>query len=447
MLRLPSANTVGIDASVFTFAVALTVFAGLLCGFAAALAATRLEVNETLKAGTPTITQSGRLGARRWLLVSEVSLAAVLLVASGLLARTLWRLTSIDPGFRPDRLLTIDLRLPASRYPTGPQQIAYFDTVLQRARSVGGALSVAVTDMLPLRGFAMTVKAAPEREPETDVPMLTVSSNYFETLGIPLLAGRDFSPLDDTTAPGVAIVNEAFTRQLFHESAPIGKRFRIDDEDGARKWLMVVGVVGNVRQAGLDRPPEALFYRPYAQLPRSRMILVVRTSVDPRELVPTFRRTVTAVDRDVALFDTTPMEEHLWASVARPRSNARLFGMFALLALVLAMVGVYGVMAHAVSERTREVAIRIALGARRRAILAMILREGVLVALAGVAIGLIAALAASRMLQHMLFGVRPTDVVTFATVPAVLLTVLLLATFIPARHALTVDVAGALRRE
>jgi putative ABC transport system permease protein len=164
-------------------------------------------------------------------------------------------------------------------------------------------------------------------------------------------------------------------------------------------------------------------------------------------LVSTLRRTVTALDRDVALFDTVPMEEHLWASVSRPRSNARLFGMFALLALLLAMVGVYGVMAHAVSERTREVAIRVALGARRRAIVAMILRDGLRVAVAGVAIGLLGALVASRMLQHMLFGVRPTDVVTFAAVPAVLLTVVLLATFIPARHAVTVDVAEALRRE
>jgi predicted permease len=447
MFRLPSSGAVAIDAWVFTFAVGLTLLAGLLCGSIAALGGTRLDVNDTLKAGTPTITQSGRLGARRWLLVSEVSLACVLLVASGLLARTLWRLTSIDPGFRPERVLTMDVSLPESRYPAGPQQIAYFDTLLRHARSAGGAQSAAVTDMLPLHGFAVTVKAAPEQETETDVPMLAVSSKYFETLGIPLLAGRDFSPRDATTAPGVAIVSEEFTRQLFHESGPIGKRFRIEDEDGARKWLMVVGVVANVRQAGLDQSPEPLFYRPYTQLPRPRMVLVVRTSVDPHELVSTLRRTVTALDRDVALFDTVPMEEHLWASVSRPRSNARLFGMFALLALLLAMVGVYGVMAHAVSERTREVAIRVALGARRRAIVAMILRDGLRVAVAGVAIGLLGALVASRMLQHMLFGVRPTDVVTFAAVPAVLLTVVLLATFIPARHAVTVDVAEALRRE
>jgi putative ABC transport system permease protein len=442
---------IAVDGSVLGFTLAVSILTGVLFGIVPALAVSKPDLNQSLKEGSRGGVIKGWRGLRGALVISEVALAVVLLAGAGLTMRSFLKLQSVDPGFRTERLLTMEIILPRSKYPKEENRAAFFKEVIERVNQLEGIESASATSNLPLSGsYSMmgfvSVEGKPPVDPAKDnpIPLGVVSSGYFETLGIPLKAGRFFTEEDDrANAPPVAILNEAAARRFFPGEQPVGKRIKT----ASRDWRTVVGVVGDVYLVQLGRDARPEIYMPYLRQPVSGMKIVARTRIEPEQMISALRAEVQAVDKDQPIAQVKTMSGRISESIAPERFYLLLFGAFAALALLLAAIGIYGVMSYSVAQRTREIGIRQALGAAPRHVLGLIVRQAIGLSLIGIAIGLGAAALLTRLMTSLLYEISPGDPTTFAIIPVILLGVALAACFIPARRAARVDPMVALRHE
>jgi putative ABC transport system permease protein len=347
----------------------------------------------------------------------------------------------------------MNIALIGSKYPGAARQISFFREVTHRVGSLPGVQSVGLISSAPLSGgvyaggFSIEGRAATSEADDFVADRRMISAEYFNALAIPLLKGRAFTERDDPTSPGVVVVSESWARRFLPNEDPIEKRIKLGGRDSTRPWLSIVGVAGDVRDTAIESEARPCVYIPYPQFPSSGMTLVVRTAVDPTQLIPAIRDEVWAVDKDQPVTDVKTMGEYVADSVSPRRSNAMLLTFFAAVALVLAAVGIYGVIAYSVSQRTQEIGIRLALGARRSDIIRLVVGNGLVLVLTGIVIGLAGAMALTRVLTSLLYGVSATDPVIFAGVSLGLVAVTLLASYIPARRAARVDPMIALRSE
>ena len=451
---IPRLREVGVDGRVAGFTALVSLATGVLFGLAPAIRASRAGLHETLKEGGRTSAAHGRAG--RLLVISEIALSLVLLVAAGLLIRSFARLQDVRPGFEPARLLTFRLSLPESRYATFDKGDAFFDELCARLRADPEVRGVAATSVLPFSGqggsrsFLIEGRPAPRPEDSTEEQLRIVTDGFFRTMGIPVVKGREFTPRDSLAAPRVAVINEALARKLFPGEEPIGQRVAFDK--GTSRWYEIVGIAGNIKHRGLDARDRPELYVPYRQPLLDSwtvrpMYLTVRTAGDPLTAVAAVRHEVSALDPDQPISDIRTMEERITRSLTGRRFNMVLLGIFAALALILAAIGIYGIVAFAVTERTHEIGLRLALGAQRGDVVAMVVRQGMTMTLIGTAAGIAAALALVRVMSGLLFGVSAADPVTFVSIPLLLALVSLAACYIPARRATRVDPLIALRSD
>src|SRR6185503_9054480 len=388
---------------------------------------------------------------RSSLVVFDIALSLVLLVGAGLAVRTFLALLKTDPGFNPDNLLTLNLVLPSAKYTDEPKRAAFYDDLLQRVKSTPGVESAAAVNFLPLGGSnssdAYLVEGVPEPPPgqENLGRYRVCTPDYFQTMGIRLVKGRSFTEQDKAESPRVVIVNEAFARKHWPNQDAVGKRIKFYWPEKA-PWIEIVGVIQDVKHE-LNVPVTPEYYLPYAQDVWSSMVVVARTKVDPASLAGALRQQVWAIDKDQAVFDVHTMEEVRSISVGMYSSGSVMLGIFAGVALLLASMGIYGVMAFAVSQRTQEIGIRMALGARRVDVLKLVFSHGMKLALFGIVIGLLGSWGLTRFMKGLLFGVEPTDLLTFSLVSLCLLLSAFLACYLPARRATKVDPLVALRYE
>ena len=448
-ITLPRFNEVRIDARVLGFAVALSVAAGVLFGIAPALHAMRAKAGTVLReAGRGTFGSVHKDRVRRALIIAEVSLSFVLLVGAGLLIRTLDELMAVKRGFDPAHVLTAQVGLPSSQYPDSTAVRGFYERLLLETRSIPGVQSAALTSELPSPGTTGGITIEGETFPPDKAPMVAkrvVSSGYFETLKAHLAAGRFFTPSDAAGAPPVVIVNRTFVERWFHGRDPIGHR--VDFSWDTHGLQTIVGVVDDIHETTPDGPPAPAMYISAEQHPVSWMVLVVRSTRDDASLLTAIRTRLEAIDPELPLSDVRTLNDVVGASVASQRLSASILGAFAMLALLLAAVGLYGVISYSVAQRTQELGIRVALGAGRAALLRLVMRQGVGLVLVGLVLGLTAALAAGRIMASQLFGVVASDPVTFTIAALVLGGVALLATAIPAVRAARVDPTVTLRAE
>ena len=441
------------DASVFAFTLGLTVVTGLLFGLAPALQASRLDLNERLKEGG----RSGASGAghnriRSVMMVSEIALSFMLLVGAGLLIRSFMRLRDVSPGFNPANVLSVRVSLSGARYPAGEPRVQMLLQTIERVKSVPGVQSAGSVLSLPLGGDTFNVDRSYIREGRPATPeesanaiYLVATPDYFRTLQVPLKAGRQFTDQDTEQTPKVLIVNESMARKLWPGESPIGKRLTIwRDEKFPRE---IVGIIGDTK-ASLDVEAEPQMYVPYAQDSIwSGMSLVIRTSGEPASLAGAVRNEIRTLDKGIPIFNVKTMDDVLALSVGPRRTPMLLISAFAAVALLLAMIGIYGVTAYHVTQRTQEIGIRMALGAQMRDVVKLVLKGGMTLALIGIGIGLVGAFALTRLMSSLLFAVTPTDIATFVSVTLCLLVTALIACYLPARKATKVDPLVALRYE
>ncbi|HKQ91190.1 MAG TPA: ABC transporter permease [Blastocatellia bacterium] len=452
--NIPRLENIRLDGRVLWFTLGLSLLTGLIFGLAPALQTTQLKLSETLNEGGRSGSggRSARL-IRGVLVVVEVALTLVLLVGAGLLIRSFWRLQQVDPGFKTDNVLTLRLSLPRSRYTDGAQAASFFDRLQERLAALPGVVSVSSTTDIMLQRLATSSSFTIENRPpdpsemSLELPFDRVQPNYFQTMGIQLLRGRTFTAQDGRDSPRVAIVNETFVKRYFPNEDPIGKRFTFGGGGPNAQWIAIVGVVRDTKRQGVDQPIRIESWMPLAQSPARSMEVVLRTTGDPLALGNAAREAVWSIDRDLPIPRMQTLEQNLSARVAQRRLNMLLLGLFASVALVLAAVGIYGVMNYTVTQRTNEIGIRMALGAQTRDVLRLVVGEGMILALLGVVIGLVMTFAFTRLMASLLFGVSASDPLTFAVIAALLFGVALLACWIPARRATDVDPMVALRYE
>jgi putative ABC transport system permease protein len=444
---------VHMDYDVLAFTGVVSVLAGVAFGLAPALQVSRPDLNETLKAGGRT-GEAGRGGRlRSALIVSEVALSLVLLAGAGLLVKSVVRLRAVDAGFNTSNLLTMNLALPSSRYRDGAAQAAFFERLTRQLESLPGVEAAGFTSVLPLGGNfdgrALVVEDKPvPRGQETNVDLYVATPGYLRAMQIRLADGRAFDEHDGADKAPVALVGETMARKLWPGQTPLGRRVRFPgSEKNPQPWRTIVGVVRDVKQYGLDREDVMQMYLPEAQYPASFMTMVVRSKSDTAALLGAVRREVGAADKELAVFGVATMEQLLADSVALRRFSMLLLGVFACVAVALAGVGIYGVISYSVAQRTREIGVRIALGARRRDVLRLVLGRGLGLAGAGIALGLAGGLAVTQVISSLLFGVGARDPATFVSVAALLAFVALVACLAPARRATKVDPMVALRYE
>ena len=455
--NIPRLSEISIDAPVFGFTVAVSLITGILFGLAPALRLSNVDRTQALKEGA----MQGASGfdlfrrnrTRSLLAVAEIALAMILVVGAGLLINSFMKLSSVDPGYNPENVLTFQVSLPQARYPDA-QRIQFYDQLGGELRQLPGVASAGMANTLPLQPGVMRIslmiqgRPAPTRPEEMVLgDIRIVSPDYAEAMGVKVLDGRDFNAGDRAGQPNVAMINKTMARRHFADENPIGQRVRLG---GPNPWE-IVGVLDDVRHSGLDAEPQPEIYMDYRQargeLQRgpSGMFFAVRTAEEPGALAGSVRSLVQRLDANLTIDNVATMEQRVADSVARPRFYAVLLGIFASVALTLAAVGIYGVMAYSVSQRTREIGIRVALGAPRREVLGLVLRQGLTLAAIGIAAGLAGALAVTRYLENMLFGLTPFDPSTFAAVSVLLAAIALIACYVPARRATRVDPIVALR--
>jgi putative ABC transport system permease protein len=447
--NLPRTHEIHMDGMVLVFTLVASLAATLIFGLAPALELSRTDLNTVLRAeGRGLSSGHSSHMLRRLLVVSQIALSTVLLMGAGLLLRNLSQLAA-RPGFDSSHLLTMNVELSPGRYARGTQMVAFFDEVLKNVRAIPGVRAAAAASALPVNPTRFS-PALPEGQPPVPVaerPVFNIqmfSPEYVEAMRVPLIHGREFTEHDREHDPFVVMVNEALVRRYWPAENPVGKQVwvgRVADP------MRVVGVVGDVRNVGLSADPQPEFYLPFAQRPWAEMNLLVRTTGDPHRWVSAVRAAVLAVDRDQPVTAVKSMEEVLGAGAASPRFITSLLAALSVVAVLLALVGIYGVIACSVAERTQEMGIRMALGAERAGILRMVLGQGLGLAATGIAIGLAASFVLTRLLRSLLYHVSPTDPVTFVAGTLLFLAVALAASFVPAKRATTVDPAVALRCE
>jgi len=449
---LPFLQTLNVDARMLGFSFGLSVLTGMIFGLAPALQSSRLELSGVLKEGgrNPGGNASHRL--RSGLVITEIALAMVLLVGAGMLVKSLMRVLKTDPGFNPENVLTMTVVLPAAKYTEAEKQVNFYDQMRERVQALPGVAGVATVNILPLQPgntSRVNVEGDPIPPPgqELEANVRTISEDYFGTLGVPLQAGRMFDNRDTANAQPVVIIGKTMADRIFRGRNPIGRRLKYAGVEAPP--LEVVGVVGDVKITGLDQETRPVIYYPFRQSPSSFANLVVRTTTDPSALAASVQNQIRGLEPGVAIFNVQAMPDLIANSPAAfmRRFPATLIGIFAGLALLLASIGIYGVVSYSVSQQTHYIGVRMALGARTSDILKLVLRQGLLIAVAGIAIGAAGALVILRLLQSFLFEVRANDVSTFGIVGGALFFIALLACYLPARRATKVDPLIALRYE
>jgi putative ABC transport system permease protein len=456
---IPRAAEISLDTRVLLFTLLVTVATGLVFGLAPALNLTRQAMASALRSGTGRTTSSGgRIRLRRTLVVGEIALAVILVVGSALMLRSFGALLKVDPGFNPERLLSFQIYLPSSGYADPADEVAFFDRLIPSLRALPGVAGVAAMSGLPPRrqvnandtefeGFTPT----PDGPAQNTDYWQFVTPDYLETMGIPLVSGRAFTTADQSEKSATVLVNERLARTFYPHVDPIGRRLRPPGD--SVPWFTIVGVVHDVKQGGLEEETGTEVYFLYPQVARSLQIaprtmnVVVRASRDPLSLAGAVRSTVHSLDSTLPVAQLASMEDVLSTSLARPRFLTLLLGVFAGVALALAAIGTYGVMAYSVAERRHEIGIRMALGAQSSSVLAMILRQGVVTAGMGLALGLLGALALSSLIRSMLFDTSPKDAASFVIAPLTLGAVAILACYLPALKATRIDPARVLKQD
>jgi putative ABC transport system permease protein len=451
--ELADLQQVKISVPVLGFTLAVSLLTGIIFGMAPALEATRMKLQESLKEGSKSIgggTRSNRL--RSAFVVTEIALALVLLVGAGLLVRSFNRLQSVDPGFNPNNVLTMRISLPTRKYDTDRKRIDFFRQAVEQIKALPGVEAAGATNYLPFAGphsgTIVEIEGRPKLPPgqELQTGACVTDANYFGAMQIPLKSGRLFTEQEATEMRHVVVINEAFARKNFPGEDPLGKRVTIYmKEDNVP--TEIIGIVGDHKHMGLDSEIEPMSYWPHPEQAFPFMTFVIRTQGDPASIAPAARNVIQTLDGEQPLADVRTLESLLADSVARARFNTLLLTVFAVVALILAAVGIYGVMSYAVTQRTHEIGIRMALGARTSNVLALVVKEGMTLAVVGVAVGLAASFALTRIMASLLYGVSTTDTLTFSLIPFVLASVALLACYIPALRATKVDPMIALRYE
>jgi len=446
----PGWEHLGINFPVLVFTLGVSVLSGALFGLAPAWQASKPDLNDALKEGGRTTSSSHRL--RNALVVCEVALALMLLVSAGLLLRSFLSLLNTDPGFNSTNLLTMKLVLPAAKYKDDQARAAFYSELLNRIRVLPGVESVAAVNYLPLGGSNSSdiflIEGLPEPPPGQEFigRYRVCTPDYFQTMGIPILKGRAFTEQDKVDAPRVVIVNETLAQRYWPNQDPINKRMRFTGPLEKNPWIQVVGVVKDVKHA-LSLPMSSDYYLPQNQDTWSSMVLVAKTKTEPMSMAAPIRQQVWAIDKDEPVFDVRTMQQVRALSVALYSFSSVTLTIFAAVALILSAVGIYGVMAYVVTQRTHEIGIRMALGARSRDVLRLVVRHGMTLALIGVGVGLGGAWALTRFMSSLLVGVSPTDAVTLSAVSLCLISIALIACYLPARRATKVDPLVALRYE
>jgi putative ABC transport system permease protein len=461
--KIPRAEVIGVSAPVLLFSLALSLLTGVLFGLMPALHVAKGDVNDALKEGGRSSTHGASGNRLRGLLViSEVAIALVLLIGAGLLVRSFLRIESIDPGFNPHGLLMTTVSVASDPQYVGARREALYRQIVDQVKALPGVESASMVNHPPMAvdiwGFPFSVEGQPLPRPGEGASAVfrVARPGYFQTMNIPLIEGRDFTDRDVLHAPEVVIVNEKLAKAYWPNGDAVGKRLTLDDPRKNPLWLTVVGVIRNVKQWEWTGEPDYEFYLAFAQNQPfyesthawfSAMTLVVRTSGEPRGLSKAVQEAVWSIDKNLPLSHVQTYEQVIAGSVWQQRFNLLLVGLFAALALVLAAVGIYGVMAYSVTERTHEIGIRMALGAKQGDVLRLVVREGMALAAIGAGIGLVGAFALTRFLSGLLYEVKADDPVVFAAVPLLFAVVALLASYIPARRATRVDPMIALRWE
>jgi putative ABC transport system permease protein len=454
---IPRLDSIGVDSQVMWFTATLAVLTGIVFGLVPAWQASSTALAGTLKeGGRGTLSTRGGARMRGALVVAEMALAVMLLAGSGLLIRSFTKLAAVDPGFEVSDALTFEITLPNTRYEADSRRIAFFDELMPKLRAIPGVASAAGVMALPLSGSSFIISfevegrppVPPRQQPAMQIRVATGS--YFETMGIPLVRGRLFTDQDRAGAPPVVLLTEAAARQFFPGEEPLGKHIRLgwgraDDVFGGGE---VVGIIGNIKESGLAEADPPQLYMPYAQWPVQGMAVVLKTAVPPRSIAEAARATVYAVDPALPVANVRTLQDIVDVSISQPRFYMTLLSVFAGVALVLAAIGIFGVLSYAVAQRTREIGIRMALGAQERTVVGLVVRQAMLLVFGGLVVGLAAAVLLSRTLvASLLFSTSPRDPLTFAAVAGVLTLVALVASYVPARRATRVDPIVALRAE
>jgi putative ABC transport system permease protein len=450
---IPRSREIGLDNRVLAFTVAVSLLTGIIFGLVPALQMSKPDLNETLKdAGRGSTGRRHVL--RSALVVAEVALTLVLLVGAGLMIRSFYRLQQVDPGFNYDNLLTFNISLPQKKYPDDAQKINFYDQLTEKIRALPGVQTVGIASGLPLgnNGWQTSFVIDGQPPPEPGKTPLTeaaaASPDYFRAMGITLLKGRAFSEQDTKSTPRVVLIDEEFARRYWPDEDPLGKHLRSGGNDPRNPLIEVIGVVRRVKMDGINEESNRVqSYYPFRQVTFGGVSVVVKTSNDPMSLVSAARQQVLSVDPDQPIYNVNTMQQLRADSIEQEKLNLMLLSIFAAVALILAAVGIYGVMAYSVTQRLHEIGIRMALGAQQSDVLGMVIKHGMKLTLGGLIIGLVGAWLTTRLMSSLLFGVSATDTMTFIAVPLVLAGVALVACAVPARRATKVDPMIALRYE
>ncbi len=452
--NLPRMDEVRVDGAVAGFTFAVSLLTGMIFGLAPAVQVSKANLNEFLKEGARGSTGGSRANRVRSLLViSEVALSLVLLIGAGLMIRSFMQLMNVSPGFNPQNVLTMQIFLPQTKYSRGADQAAFFKQVINRVEALPGVETVGAITHLPLSGMEESGNFSIESRPSqsfdvgTTADMRAISPNYFRSMGIPILRGRDFSETDGEQSVPVAIISESMASRFFPGEDPLGQRIKRGSSTAEFPWATIVGIAADVKHSALEKQSRPHLYFSYPQSPFGYMALVVRASASPESLSVAAQSAVFAVDKDQPVVNVKTMEQYLSTAVAARRFNMTLLAAFAVVAMVLATVGIYGVISYTVTQRTHEIGIRMALGAAQRDVLKLVFGQAIRLAVIGVVIGVAAAFALTRVMSSLLFGVTATDPLTFVAIPLLLAGVALGACFVPARRATKVDPMVALRYE
>ena len=453
--NIPRISDIQLDGIVLGFTLLVSLGTGIIFGLVPAWQASRVDLNTALKSGTRTGSGEHKARLRNGLVMGEIALALVLLICAGLLIQTFARLGHVQPGFRSDRLLTASIQVPRASYPKNENIISFYDRFLERVRTLPGVESASAILPLPLSGSNMVTDFDIEEHPlpegqRAGAPVRMIGTDYFKTMGIPLKQGRVFDETEQLNSPPVVIVNQRFVDKFFPGQNVIGKRIQpgFSADDNGEKVREIIGVVGNVKHSSLKNEDSPEMYLPRTQIPTSLMSIVIRTSVsDPSNITAAMRAGLAAIDPGIALNSVRVFDEYLARSLARPRFNALLLSIFAGSALVLTAIGIYGVLAYSVAQRTNEIGIRIALGAAQSKIFKLVIGQAMTIVAISVAVGLVGAFAATRLLSSLLFGVSGWDPLTFIAIVILIGLIALLAAWLPAHRAANVDPIVALRTE
>jgi putative ABC transport system permease protein len=449
-LGIPRLDQARIDGRVLGFTLVVSMLTGLIFGLAPAWRAVKVNLTETLKEGGRSATGGARHRLRSALVMGEVALSLVLLTSAGLMMRSFARLQNVALGFAPENVLKMQINLPPSKYGKPDQRVTFFDQLLERLRAVPGVVEAGAITQPPLTpgNWAMEVtlegRDAATNEAPLSADARAVTPNYFRAMSIPLLQGRDFTDQDRGDSPLTLIVSEKFASRYWPGENPIGKRFQ---PGTSNPFGTVVGVVGNVRNLALEDEGRPAFYFSYGHIGMPALTIEVRTAAQPETLAPALRAQVASLDAEIPVFNIRTMEQIIAVAAGQPRFQTVLLVIFSAIALLLAAIGLYGVMSFLVRQRTHEIGLRMALGAQPRDVMGLVIKQGLLLTLIGISIGLAAAFGLTRLMKSLLFEVSATDPLTFAVIAALLATVALLACYIPARRATKVDPMVALRYE